>query len=151
MNVRRHALALILAAGLAGTSAFAVAATSTPVEAGKTETAQTVRLIDEAKVSMKDAVAAAEKKHDGEVLRATLRNTRQYGLVWDIRMEKGEGENRTRIRTYVDAKTGKVVASDVNEIARSSNRGEGRHCHEGNGRHHGNDADRGERGGRHCR
>ena len=149
MNIRRHALALILAAGLAGTSAFAIAASNpTPVDAEKAETPRAVRLLDEAKVSMKDAVAAAEKKHGGEVLRATLRDTREYGLVWDVRMEKGEDENRTRIRTFVDAKTGKVMASDVNEIARSWNRGEGRHCYDGNGRHHGYYADRADR---HCR
>ena len=58
-------------------------------------------------VGMSDAVAVAEKEYKAKTYRANLRNSGQYGLVWDVHMVK---EDETHVRAYVDAKTGKVVA-----------------------------------------
>ena len=64
-------------------------------------------------VGMSDAVAVAEKEYKAKTYRANLRNSGQYGLVWDVHMVK---EDETHVRAYVDAKTGKVVAADVKGI-----------------------------------
>ena len=55
----------------------------------------------------------AEKEYKAKTYRANLRNSGQYGLVWDVHMVK---EDETHVRAYVDAKTGKVVAADVKGI-----------------------------------
>ncbi|EJX02641.1 hypothetical protein EVA_09252 [gut metagenome] len=59
----------------------------------------------DATVSMADALVTAEKLHAGKAGQATLRQMTQYGLVWDVKLLKGE----TRIRTLVDAKTGRFL------------------------------------------
>ncbi len=64
-------------------------------------------------VGMSEAVAAAEKEYKAKTFRAVLRNSAQYGLVWDVRMVK---DDDTRVRAFVDAKTGKLVAADVKGI-----------------------------------
>lgn len=64
-------------------------------------------------VGMSDAVAVAEKEYKAKTYRANLRNSGQYGLVWDVHMVK---EDETHVRAYVDAKTSKVVAADVKGI-----------------------------------
>ena len=53
------------------------------------------------------------KEYKAKTYRANLRNSGQYGLVWDVHMVK---EDETHVRAYVDAKTGKVVAADVKGI-----------------------------------
>lgn len=64
-------------------------------------------------VGMSEAVAAAEKEYKAKTFRSVLRNSAQYGLVWDVRMVK---DDDTHVRAFVDAKTGKVVAADVKGI-----------------------------------
>ena len=74
-------------------------------------------------VGMSDAVAVAEKEYKAKTYRATLRNSGQYGIVWDVHMGK---EAEPPVRAYVDAKTGKVVAADVKGIQeRRPGRGRG--------------------------
>lgn len=143
MSIRRQTLAIVAALTIAGSATAAFAATSAPVADPQKEVVS-LRLIDDARVSMTEALAKAEKAHDAKALRAVLRDSRHYGLVWDVRLTKGEGDDNTRIRTLVDAKTGEVLASDVMGIARGHHRGahagyrhhrgfdgEGRHCYEG--------------------
>ncbi len=133
MNLRQHTLALILAAGL---SASAFAATTAPVPTPVNAVAP-VADIANASVSMTQALATAEKQHAAKSTHASLRQMANYGLVWDVKLLKGE----TRIRTLVDAKSGNVLASNVMEIkpepkrhhARAP-RGEGRRLQDGQGR-----------------
>lgn len=64
------------------------------------------------KIGMADALTAAKAKFpDAEALSATLRGTRSYGLVWDVRME---GKDGTAARVFVNPEDGSVLAS--NEI-----------------------------------
>lgn len=46
-------------------------------------------------VGMSDAVAVAEKEYKAKTYRANLRNSGQYGLVWDVHMVK---EDETHVR-----------------------------------------------------
>ena len=55
-------------------------------------------------VGMSDAIAVAEKEYKAKTYRANLRNSGQYGLVWDVHMVK---EDETHVRAYVDAKAGR--------------------------------------------
>lgn len=64
-------------------------------------------------VGMSDAIAVAEKEYKAKTYRANLRNSAQYGLVWGVHMVT---DDNTRVRAFVDAKTGKVVAADVKGI-----------------------------------
>lgn len=134
MKIRQQIAVLMITAGLAGAAFAAGNATPAPVETDAPVVYQ--RAIDEAEISMSDAIRTAQKAHGGEATRATLRRTQDYGLVWDVRIvktTKGK-EDATRIRTLIDAKTGKVLATDVNEIQRSGFRGY--HGHRG---YHGRD------------
>ena len=79
------------------------------------------------KVAMTEAVASAQQAWHGDVRSASLHMSRQYGQVWDVRMVR---DDKTRVRTFVDAETGKVVAGDqmgINEANRPAPR-MGRHA-----------------------
>ena len=74
------------------------------------------------KVSMNEAVASAQKAWHGDVRSASLHMSKQYGQVWDVRMVR---DDKTRVRTFVDAQTGKVVAGDkigIKELNRPAQR-----------------------------
>lgn len=91
------------------------------------------------KVAMTEAVASAQQAWHGDVRSASLHMSRQYGQVWDVRMIR---DDKTRVRTFVDAETGKVVAGDqmgINEPIRPAPRmGQRvRGPMQGGARHHG--------------
>ena len=145
MSIRRQTLAIVAVLTIAGSATAAFATASTPV-ADPQPAVAAAPLIDNARVPMTEALAKAEKAHGAKAERAMLRDTRPYGLVWDVRLTKVEGDSekdRTRIRTLVDAQTGDVLASDVMGIARNHHRdgrwgyrhhrgfeGDGRYCRE---------------------
>lgn len=61
------------------------------------------------KVTMGEAVANAEKAGNAESRSARLHMSPNYGQVWDVRMVRGDN---TRVRSFVDAQSGRVLASD---------------------------------------
>ncbi len=85
-------------------------------------------------VSMSAAVAEAEKAYNAKSIRSTLRTSNEYGLVWDVRMQRDDG---AYVRAFVDANSGKTVAFEESTIR---NGGFGHHMGEGrmhNGGHRG--------------
>lgn len=99
------------------------------------------------KVAMGDAIVSAEKAWQADGRSARLHMSPKYGQVWDVRMVR---DDKTRVRTFVDAQTGKVLAAEVigiNEPAPRHHRmawhGPKGHCvpapmmHQARGPHHG--------------
>ena len=130
--MKKSALAALIAATLSLASvSFAQPAAEAPVVQGAavTVTAQALPL---PAVSMADAVAAAEKAYDAKAVRANLRLTKTYGEVWCVRLLRADG---TRVKAYIDAKTGKTVAADQLGIAREGRQGP--NCGNYGPRHHG--------------
>ena len=130
--MKKSALAALIAATLSLASAsFAQPAAEAPVvqAAPVTVTAEALPL---PAVSMADAVAAAEKAYDAKAVRANLRQTKTYGEVWCVRLLRADG---TRVKAYIDAKTGKAVAADQLGIAREGRQGP--NCGNNGPRHHG--------------
>lgn len=76
-------------------------------------------------VSMTAAVAAAEKTYNAKSFRSSLRTTNEYGLVWEVRMQRDDG---AYVRAFVDANSGKTVAFEESTIR---NGGFGHHMGEG--------------------
>ena len=119
--LKKTTLAALLAAGTMSVAAVAFAATETqapaapaPAEAvAAPEAAQSVN----PSVAMSAAVATAEKTYEAKSFRANLRQTAEYGLVWDVRLMRDDG---TRVRAYVDAQTGKAVAANIIGIQKSA-------------------------------
>ncbi len=106
--LKKNTLAALLAAGTMSVAAVAFAATEAqkPAAPAPAEAAQSVN----PSVAMSAAVATAEKTYEAKSFRANLRQTAQYGLVWDVRLMRDDG---TRVRAYVDAQTGKAVAANI--------------------------------------
>lgn len=105
--LKKNTLAALLAAGTMSVAAVAFAATEAQKPAAPApEAAQSVN----PSVAMSAAVATAEKTYEAKSFRANLRQTAQYGLVWDVRLMRDDG---TRVRAYVDAQTGKAVAANI--------------------------------------
>ena len=130
--MKKSALAALIAATLSLASAsFAQPAAEAPVvqAAPVTVTAEALPL---PAVSMADAVAAAEKAYDAKAVRANLRQTKTYGEVWCVRLLRADG---TRVKAYIDAKTGKAVAADQLGIAREGRQGP--NCGNNGPRYHG--------------
>ena len=121
--LKKTTLAALLAAGTMSVAAVAFAATETqapaapaPAEAvAAPEAAQSVN----PSVAMSAAVATAEKTYEAKSFRANLRQTAEYGLVWDVRLVRDDG---TRVRAYVDARTGNAVAANEIGIRRNAPR-----------------------------
>lgn len=75
-----------------------------------------------AKIALGDAVAAAQKEMGGKALGARLVQSPGYGLVWSVGLQNDDG---TVTRAFVDAQTGKVVASGAAGMFRGQGRGYG--------------------------
>ena len=95
--------AAILAAALFASAAYAAAPTPEPVPPVQAS-AEAAKLI-----SMSEAVAAAEKAYSAKAVTASVHGTRAYGTVWDVRLAGEKGE---RLRVFVDASTGKILAAN---------------------------------------
>lgn len=113
--LKKTTLAALLAAGTMSVAAVAFAATEAqePAAPAPAEAVQSVN----PSVAMSAAVATAEKTYEAKSFRANLRQTAQYGLVWDVRLMRDDG---TRVRAYVDAQTGKAVAANVIGIQKNA-------------------------------
>ena len=113
--LKKTTLAALLAAGTMSVAAVAFAATEAPEPAAPApaEAAQSVN----PSVAMSAAVATAEKTYEAKSFRANLRQTVQYGLVWDVRLMRDDG---TSVRAYVDAQTGKAVAANIIGIQKNT-------------------------------
>lgn len=113
--LKKTSLAALLAAGTMSVAAVAFAATEAqePAAPAPAEAAQSVN----PSVAMSAAVATAEKTYEAKSFRANLRQTAQYGLVWDVRLMRDDG---TRVRAYVDAQTGKAVAANIIGIQKNA-------------------------------
>lgn len=129
--MKKTALAALIAATL---SLASVSFAQTPAEAPAPAAVQTAALQAEAlpAVRLADAVAEAEKAYSAKAVRANLRQTAKYGSVWCVRLVREDG---TRVKAYIDAKTGKAVAADVLSIAPEGRRGPG--CQTGADPRHG--------------
>lgn len=113
--LKKTTLAALLAAGTMSVAAVAFAATEAqePAAPAPAEATQSVN----PSVAMSTAVATAEKTYEAKSFRANLRQTAQYGLVWDVRLMR---DNGTRVRAYVDAQTGKAVAANIIGIQKNA-------------------------------
>lgn len=128
--MKKSTLAALLAATTMTFAATAWAVDATPA---KTEAEAPTPM-----VGMADAVGTAEKAYKAKTHRANLHRSPTYGLVWDVRMVT---EDNARVRAFVDAKTGKLVAADVKGIQeprgpKGPGKGPGRGMGPGYGYHH---------------
>ena len=112
--LKKTAFAALIAAGTMSVAAVAFAAAETPAPAPVASTAVTAAT---PAVSMGDALLSAEKAYNAKSVRANLRQTAEYGLVWDVRLMRDDG---TRVRAYVDAQTGKAVAANIIGIQKNA-------------------------------
>lgn len=112
--LKKTAFAALVAAGTMSVAAVAFAAAETPAPAPVAAPAVTATM---PAVSMGDALLSAEKAYNAKSVRANLRQTAEYGLVWDVRLMRDDG---TRVRAYVDAQTGKAVAANIIGIQKSA-------------------------------
>ena len=113
--LKKTAFAALIAAGTMSVAAVAFAA-ETPPPAPVAAPAVTATMPS---VSMGDALASAEKAYNAKSVRANLRQTAEYGLVWDVCLVRDDG---TRVRAYVDARTGNAVAANEIGIRRNAPR-----------------------------
>ena len=113
--LKKTAFAALIAAGTMSVAAVAFAA-ETPTPAPVAAPAVTATMPS---VSMGDALASAEKAYNAKSVRANLRQTAEYGLVWDVCLVRDDG---TRVRAYVDARTGNTVAANEIGIRRNAPR-----------------------------
>lgn len=140
--MKKSTLAALLAATTMTFAATAWAVDATPAKTEATPAVPPITTEAEAPtpmVGMADAVATAEKAYKAKTHRANLRRSPTYGLVWDVRMVT---EDNARVRAFVDAKTGKLVAADVKGIQeprgpKGPGEGPGRGMGPGYGYHHG--------------
>ena len=114
--LKKTAFAALIAAGTMSVAAVAFAAAETPTPAPVAAPAVTATMPS---VSMGDALASAEKAYNAKSVRANLRQTAEYGLVWDVCLVRDDG---TRVRAYVDARTGNTVAANEIGIRRNAPR-----------------------------
>ncbi len=114
--LKKTAFAALVAAGTMSVAAVAFAAAETPAPAPVAAPAVTATM---PAVSMGDALLSAEKAYNAKSVRANLRQTAEYGLVWDVRLVRDDG---TRVRAYVDARTGNAVAANEIGIRRNAPR-----------------------------
>lgn len=112
--LKKTAFAALVAAGTMSVAAVAFAAAETPAPAPVAAPAVTATM---PAVSMGDALLSAEKAYNAKSVRANLRQTAEYGLVWDVRLMRDDG---TRVRAYVDAQTGKAVAANIIGIQKNA-------------------------------
>ena len=114
--MKKSTLAALLAATTMTFAATAWAVDATPAKTEATPAVPPITTEAEAPtpmVGMADAVGTAEKAYKAKTHRANLHRSPTYGLVWDVRMVT---EDNARVRAFVDAKTGKLVAADVKGI-----------------------------------
>lgn len=114
--MKKTTFAALLAASTLTFAASAWAVDAVPAKPEATPTVPPITAEAEAPtpmVGMSDAVATAEKEYKAKTHRANLRRSATYGLVWDVHMVR---EDDARVRAFVDAKTGKIVAADVKGI-----------------------------------
>lgn len=135
---------LAAAAAVAAIAASSVVYAVQAAPANAAPAAQSVQ--SAAKIALGEAIAAAQKELGGEALGARLVQSPMNGLVWAVTLEKNDG---TMTRAFVDAQTGKVVASGAARMARGQGYGPGYghrgdcpamgmgDCPMGYGRHHG--------------
>lgn len=103
--MNKNAIAAILAAATMTVALSAHAAASAPAVPPITQNVQAPA----SKVTMGEAVAQAEKAGNAESRSARLHMSPNYGQVWDVHMVRGDN---TRVRSFVDAQSGRVLASD---------------------------------------
>lgn len=120
--MNKNAIAAILAAATMTVALSAHATTSAPAVPPITQDVQAPA----PKVTMNEAVAKAEKAGDAQSRSVRLHMSQKYGQVWDVRMVR---DDQTRVRSFVDAQTGRVVASDVMGIHEPAHRGMGKPGH----------------------
>lgn len=111
--MKKTTLAALLSAAAMTVAGAAWAVDAQPANPAPAPAAEAAAEQPAPMVGMSEAVAAAEKEYKAKTFRSVLRNSAQYGLVWDVRMVK---DDDTHVRAFVDAKTGKVVAADVKGI-----------------------------------
>lgn len=133
VTMKKTALAALIAATLSLASvSFAQAPAEAAAPAAVPAPAVQAEVLPA--VGMSAAIAEAEKTYAAKAVRANLRQTAKYGSVWCIRLVREDG---TRVKAYIDAKTGKPVAADVLGIAPEGRRGPGCLAGEGPRRGHG--------------
>ena len=104
----------------AAAAVAAIAASSAAFAIQGAPAAQAVQ--NTAKVPMSEAIAGAQQALGGEALGARLVQSPMNGLVWSVMLAKEDG---TMTRAFVDAQSGKVVASGAAGMARGQGFGPG--------------------------
>ena len=134
-------------AAAAAVAAIAASSAVYAVQAAPANAAPAAQSVQSAaKIALGEAIAAAQKELGGEALGARLVQSPMNGLVWSVTLAKEDG---TMTRAFVDAQSGKVVASGAAGMTRGQGFGPGygqhgdcpmmgmSNCPMGYGRHHG--------------